>query len=56
MPLYRVAWKNKDTGASGHGEAVYTMKEAEQNVETANREWPEIKHWIELAEEDATNA
>ena len=43
---YRISWKSKETGATGHGEYL-DKEEAESWLENANKENPEIEHWLE---------
>jgi hypothetical protein len=47
IPLYRVVWQHKQTGAQGHGgwlPSVYSVTRlAEQNAQLH----PESTHWIE---------
>jgi alpha/beta superfamily hydrolase len=46
----RIAWKSKATGAEGHGEYM-DMKTAEAWLEKANKEYPELEHWLESEDE-----
>ena len=48
---FRIAWKNKDTGATGHGE--YVNKEiADAWLEKENKKHPELEHWLEPEEKE----
>jgi hypothetical protein len=46
---YRIAWRSRITGATGHGEPVFrTLKMVDEIVKQLNRERPELSHWWEL--------
>lgn len=50
---YRVAWKNRLTGVSGHGEWLGTNRAlAEEWVDYRNRNYTDMNHWIESEECD----
>ena len=44
---YRVAWKNKTTGASGNGEWSENETNISAWVDYGNKKYPEIDHVIE---------
>jgi len=44
---YRVAWENKTTGASGHGEWSTNEVHIKDWVDYGNKKYPEIYHVIE---------
>jgi hypothetical protein len=46
LKRYRVAWKSKLTGATGHGECL-SERDAKAWMEKANRENAELEHWLE---------
>jgi hypothetical protein len=48
---YKLCWRNKTTGATGHGEYM-NKKEAESNVNRENSKYSHIEHWLES--EDGT--
>jgi len=43
---YRIAWKNKETGATGKGNYV-DKKTAEDWLEQVGKNYPEVEHWLE---------
>lgn len=45
--MYRIAWKSIITGASGAGDYVLTMKDAEDEIVALNALYPEVIHWVE---------
>ena len=46
----RIAWKSKETGATGHGEYI-DKKDADAWLEKVNKEHPELEHWLESEDE-----
>jgi len=46
-PLYRIAWRNKQTGDTGHGRRTMLRLFAEKTRDAANKQFPETEHWIE---------
>lgn len=46
-PLYRIAWKSKITGFSGHGTATFSYDVAKEQCEDMDKEFPDISHWLE---------
>ena len=46
---YRVAWQILSTGISGHGSYCLSKDEADEWVSVMNNKFPDINHWIELA-------
>lgn len=45
--MYRVAWKNKITGQTGHGDWSNDYNLINAWVKEANKTEPNIFHWIE---------
>jgi hypothetical protein len=43
---YLIYWRSKATGAEGHGVTPYLKETAEHIALEANKEFPEIFHWI----------
>jgi hypothetical protein len=54
MALYRIAWRELNSGATGHGEYILTMEIAQEWIAKLTKEHPEMKHWIE-SNENAKN-
>ncbi len=53
MKYYRIHWKAVKTGATGHGMAPFTLKEAEAIAIQLNEDNKGItEHWIEPVEEE----
>ncbi len=50
MVAYRIAWKNIDTGATGHGKYCLTMEVAQEWIVKLTKEHQDMKHWIESNE------
>ena len=46
----RIAWKSKITGATGNGEFM-NKATAEAWLEKANKEHPDLEHWLESKDE-----
>jgi hypothetical protein len=45
---YRIAWRAKETDATGHGEPIFKFREtAEYTAEQLNKESPFVYHWVE---------
>jgi len=44
---FRIAWRSKLTGYTGHGEYCLTEQGAMDWLRYSNRNFPEIFHWIE---------
>lgn len=54
MALYRIAWRELNSGATGNGEYILTKEVAEQWLEDLQKKHLDMKHWIE-SNEDAKN-
>lgn len=52
--MFRINWTSKITGMTGHGEAIYTEKEAQEQTTKLNAEIPELRHEIEKIQEPLT--
>ena len=50
---YRVAWKTKDEGHTGHGEPLDSEAEAQKWVEYWNEHAPYARYWVEAVEVEA---
>ena len=49
--MFRITWKSLLTGATGHGEAIFTEEQAVDIARSSNKEWnSEIHHTIEKYE------
>ena len=42
----RVCWKSEITGYQGHGQLI-DYRQARKAAEWANKEYPNIEHWVE---------
>lgn len=51
---YRVVWRSKKTGATGHGDPLDDREAVERIIMVLNRKYPEINHWVESVEDSAT--
>jgi hypothetical protein len=51
MNTYRINWRSKLTGETGHGEAVLGKSEAHEIADRANIEHPELHHWVSSGDE-----
>jgi hypothetical protein len=47
MIAYRIAWREYETGATGHGEYCLTMDQAVAWIADLEKRHPNMKHWIE---------
>lgn len=46
--MYRIAWRSNYTGFEACGEAIFdNYNDAKEAVNTANANYPMIKHWVE---------
>lgn len=49
--MFRIVWTSLITGATGHGEAIFTMQQALEIASASNKEWySQIHHSIEKYE------
>jgi len=48
--MFRINWVSRITGATGHGEPVYTEAEAIKTISELNKEWPDLIHSMEKIE------
>jgi len=52
--MFRIVWTSLITGATGHGEAIFTMQEALEIASASNKDWYfQIHHSIEKYEPPA---
>jgi hypothetical protein len=52
--MFRIVWTSLITGATGHGEAIFTMQEALEIASASNKDWySQIHHSIEKYESPA---
>ncbi len=49
---YRIAWKNKITGVTGHGKEYISKKDADAWLERKKIENPDSDHWLEPKKEE----
>lgn len=47
ITMFKIAWTSKITGELGCGQAIHTEEEAVAWREWANKNNPDISHWIE---------
>lgn len=48
---YVIKWRSKTTGLCGGGTLPMSAEQADANIERANREYPDLYHWKEPANE-----
>ena len=44
---WRVAWRMKETGVTGHGKGSEDKETIEAWVKSMNEEHPDMEHWLE---------
>ena len=49
--MFRITWISNLTGATGHGDAVFTEEIALEEVVSLNQKFPEITHRVEKYEQ-----
>lgn len=47
---YIIAWRSRITGFASWGVTKHSAEVAEQIVEQANKDFPDLRHWKEAAE------
>ena len=53
--MYRITWRDKQTGETGHGEWNKNADLLTAWVVKENREWPEIIHTVESNQKEKTD-
>lgn len=48
MALYRISWRVRKSGYSGHGDYCLDEKCAMDWIVELNKLYPEINHWMEI--------
>jgi len=45
--MYRIAWRSKITGFTGHGEYTLSFKDGQNLIRELDEEYDYMEHWLE---------
>lgn len=45
--MYRIAWRSKITGFTGHGEYILSFKNGTDIIKELDEEYDYMEHWLE---------
>jgi len=49
--MYRIAWKSRITGFTGHGEYILSFKDGTNLIKELDEEYDYMEHWLEATNE-----